>query len=91
MVDRDAELAALAAHRYRVVIALTAAMLVIYFGFVLLWAFAKDTLAEQVIGEISVGIILGALVIVATWALTAIYVRWANRHDDAVDRVRSRS
>jgi len=57
MVDRDAELAALAAHRYRVVLALTAAMLVIYFGFVLLWAFAKDTLAEQVIGEISVGII----------------------------------
>jgi uncharacterized membrane protein (DUF485 family) len=33
--------------------------------------------------------LLGALVIVAAWVLTWIYVRWANTHYDAsVDRLR---
>jgi uncharacterized membrane protein (DUF485 family) len=91
MDDRDVELAALAARRRRVVLALAGAMLGIYLGFVLLWALAKDTLAEQVVGQVSLGIILGALVIAATWTLTAIYVRWANAHDDAVDRVMRRA
>ena len=90
MDDRDGNLAALAAQRRRVALALTAAMLVIYFGFILLWAFAKDPLANKVVGDVSVAIVLGALVIVATWILTAIYVRWANAHDVADDEARAR-
>jgi uncharacterized membrane protein (DUF485 family) len=40
---------------------------------------------------LSVGILLGALVIVAAWVLIGIYVRWANRHyDTAVDALRER-
>ena len=31
---------------------------------------------------LSLGILLGALVIVATWIITWIYVRWANKHMD---------
>jgi uncharacterized membrane protein (DUF485 family) len=31
-----------------------------------------------------VGILLCALVIVAAWVLILVYVRWANRHYDAV-------
>jgi uncharacterized membrane protein (DUF485 family) len=31
---------------------------------------------------LSLGILLGALVIIASWLLTWIYVRWANVHYD---------
>ena len=31
---------------------------------------------------LSLGILLGALVIVASWVLTWVYVRWANTHYD---------
>jgi uncharacterized membrane protein (DUF485 family) len=32
---------------------------------------------------LSLGVLLGALVIVASWLLTWVYVRWANTHYDA--------
>lgn len=69
--------------RWRVALALTAAMMVLYFGFILLVAFNKPLLAAIVTPGLSVGILLGALVIVAAWVLIWIYVRWANRHYDA--------
>jgi uncharacterized membrane protein (DUF485 family) len=69
--------------RRRVAGALTIAMMVIYFGFILLIAYAKPLLATLVVPGLSLGILLGALVIVAAWALIWIYVRWANTHYDA--------
>jgi uncharacterized membrane protein (DUF485 family) len=83
------DLRALDAARWRIAIALTAAMMVLYFGFILLVAFAKPLLTEPVVPGLSLGILLGALVIVAAWVLIWIYVRWANRHYDmAVDAIR---
>lgn len=83
------DLRALDAARWRIAIALTAAMMVLYFGFVLLIAFNKPLLATLVAPGLSVGILAGALVIVAAWVLIWIYVRWANRHyDAAVDAIR---
>jgi uncharacterized membrane protein (DUF485 family) len=36
-----------------------------------------------------VGILLGALVIVVSWLLTWVYVRWANTHyDRAVEKLK---
>jgi uncharacterized membrane protein (DUF485 family) len=35
---------------------------------------------------LSLGILLGALVIVTAWLLTWVYVSWANRHYDAAVR-----
>ena len=32
---------------------------------------------------LSVGILLGVLVIIGSWLLTWVYVRWANTHYDA--------
>jgi uncharacterized membrane protein (DUF485 family) len=69
----------LAAKRLRVALGLTAAMLVVYFGFILLIAFAPGFLAERIVDGLSVGIALGVVVILATWALTWAYVRWTNR------------
>jgi uncharacterized membrane protein (DUF485 family) len=82
MPDRVAGLRALAAARWRVALALTLLMVLNYFGFVALIAFRRDTLAALVRPGLSVGILLGALVILVSWVLTWAYVRWANKHYD---------
>jgi uncharacterized membrane protein (DUF485 family) len=85
-----AEMAAVAARRNRIAAVLTTVMMIGYFGFILLVAFAKPTAGHLLAGgRVSVGIVLGASVIVLAPTLTAIYVRWANRHYDvAVRRLR---
>jgi uncharacterized membrane protein (DUF485 family) len=75
----EGELDALASQRFKVGAALTLAMLVIYFAFILLVAFNKDFMGELITDGLSVGMLLGVLVILSTWVLTLIYVRWANR------------
>jgi uncharacterized membrane protein (DUF485 family) len=88
MTEHD-QLRQLDAARWRVAIALTVAMMVLYFGFILLIAFDKPLLAELVAPGLSVGILLGALVIVAAWVLIFVYVRWANtRYDVAIEAFR---
>jgi uncharacterized membrane protein (DUF485 family) len=79
-------IAGLAARRWRVALALTAAMLAVYFGFILLIAFNKPLMGSVVAGRLTLGILLGVLVILSAWLLTWIYVRWANRHYDAALR-----
>jgi len=89
MRDSDTGLEALGAARWRVAIALTIAMMVVYFGFIILVAFNKPLLGVSVAPGLSLGILLGALVIVAAWALTWVYVRWANTHyDSAIEALR---
>jgi uncharacterized membrane protein (DUF485 family) len=77
--EEDVALEELASRRLRVALGLTAAMLVVYFGFILLIAFAKGFLSERIVSGLTVGIALGVAVILATWVLTWVYVRWANR------------
>lgn len=88
--ERSRALEALAARRWRIALALTAAMLVTYFGFVLLVAYDKPLMGTLVTPGLSVGILMGALVILVAWGLTGIYVRWANRvYDVELARVRT--
>jgi uncharacterized membrane protein (DUF485 family) len=82
----DPALEAVAAARWRMAVSLTVAMMVIYFGFILLVAFNKPLLGTLVADGLSLGVLLGALVILAAWLLTWIYVRWANAHYDAAIR-----
>jgi uncharacterized membrane protein (DUF485 family) len=56
--------------------------LVIYYGYIALVAFAPGVIATPVSGAITVGIILGAAIIVASVVLTGIYVSRANSHYD---------
>jgi len=49
----------------------------------ILVAFNKPLLGTPLIPGLSIGMLLGVLVIVAAWVLTWIYVRWANTHYDA--------
>ena len=81
-MEPEDRLQALARRRWNVALRLTIAMIVIYFGFILLIAFDKPLLATPVTPGLSLGILLGALVIVASWLLTWSYVRWANQRYD---------
>ena len=76
-------LEAVSAARWRIAISLTLAMMVAYFGFILLVAFNKPLLGTIVTKGLSLGMLVGALVILVAWALTWIYVRWANTHYDS--------
>lgn len=89
MSEKQRALEALAAAQWKLALRLTGAMMAVYFGFILLVAWAKPLLGRQLVPGLSLGILLGALVIVTAWALTWVYVRWANRHyDQSVDRLR---
>jgi uncharacterized membrane protein (DUF485 family) len=80
--ERTADLRALAARRMRIALVLTALTMLTYFGFILLVAFDKPLLGMVIAPGLSVGIALGAAVIVVAWVLTGAYVFWANRHYD---------
>ena len=87
--ERQEAIAKLAADQWRIALRLTAAMMAVYFGFTLLVAYDKPLLAREIVPGLSVGILFGALVIVAAWVLVWIYVRWANSHyDSTVARLR---
>ena len=86
----DTPLQDVARRRWRVAITLTIAMVALYFGFILLVAFNKPLLGRLIIPGLSLGVLFGALVIVLSWILTWIYVRWANTHyDKALHELRS--
>jgi uncharacterized membrane protein (DUF485 family) len=84
--DSASRLRALTHARRRVATTLTAVMIVMYFGFIGLIAFDKQLLARKLTDGLSLGILLGALVIVVSWLLTWFYVRWANANYDTVLR-----
>ena len=64
---------------------LTIAMLVVYYGFILLVAFNKPYLSSRLgEGVTTVGMPIGLFVIVFTIVITAIYVRRANSEFDAL-------
>ena len=89
MSDTHTRLTRVAAARWRLAILLTAIQTIVYVGFILLLAYAKPLLATKLRPGLSLGIALGALVIVISWLLTWLYVRWANRHyDAAIDELR---
>ena len=64
---------------------LTLAMLVVYYGFILLVAFDKPFLATRLgAGVTTIGMPIGLAVIVFTVVITGIYVQRANREYDAL-------
>lgn len=76
---------ALKARRSSFGIVLTIAMLVVYYGFILLVAFNKPFLATRLgDGVMTYGMPIGLGVIVFTVLITGIYVRRANSEFDAL-------
>jgi uncharacterized membrane protein (DUF485 family) len=69
----------LANRRLGVAVTLSLVMIVIYFGFMGLFAFNKPLLGAVLAPGLSLCIILGPAVIVSSFLLCLIYVRWASR------------
>ncbi|MBY0496782.1 MAG: DUF485 domain-containing protein [Cyanobacteria bacterium] len=82
MSDSHIHLTRVAAARWRLALLLTAIMTFVYVGFILLIAFDKPLLGTILVPGLSLGILLGMLIIVTAWVLIMIYVRWTNTHYD---------
>ena len=78
---------AIAAKRWTIALVLSVLMLAIYFGFILLVAFAPGFLGASLTGGVTtVGIVIGVLVIILAFALTGFYVSRANGAYDTLTR-----
>lgn len=81
----------LLAKRWRVSLALTAGLFALYYGYIVLIAVNRPFVSRRIGETTTVGIPLGAAVIVGAWVLTALYVVWANKvYDPEVDRLSHR-
>jgi uncharacterized membrane protein (DUF485 family) len=84
-IAADPNYQALKSRRSRFGWLLTLAMLIVYYGFILLIAFRKDVLSARMgDGVMTWGIPIGFGVIVFTILITALYVRRANGEFDAL-------
>lgn len=87
----SAEFAALRSRLRRFVFPVSAAFLLWYLAYVLLASYAPAFMSIKLSGNITVGLVIGLLQFVTTFAITTIYVRYANRHLDPVaERIRER-
>jgi uncharacterized membrane protein (DUF485 family) len=85
----SAEFRHLVSRRWRVSLALTVCLSLLYYGYILLIATYPALLAVRVGEVVTLAIPLGAAVILGAWLLTAIYVVWANReYDVEAERLR---
>jgi uncharacterized membrane protein (DUF485 family) len=74
--------------KWTITFVLTIILFLVYYGFIVLVAINKPFLAQKIGEYTTLGIPLGVGVILAAWVLTAVYVSWANRVQDAeVDRL----
>jgi len=82
----------LVARRWRASVVLSLLLFALYYGYIVLIAADKALVSRRIGAATTLGIALGAAVIVGAWILTAVYVVWANRGYDAeVDRLRARA
>jgi len=81
--DRAPRGVALAKKRLSLGLVMSAAMIVVYFGFMGLFAFDKPLLGTIIAPDLSLCIVLGPLVIITSFLLCLVYVLWANRVFDA--------
>jgi uncharacterized membrane protein (DUF485 family) len=85
------EFKAMVTKRWTVSVVLTAALFLVYYGYIVLIAANKAFMAQKIGDVTTLGIPLGVAVILLSWVLTAIYVIWANRvHDPEVRNLKSR-
>ncbi len=90
-VQASPEFADLRRRLRRFVFPMSAAFLIWYLAYVLLASYARDFMAIPVLGNINMGLIIGLLQFVTTFAITTLYVQYANKHlDPAAERIRLR-
>jgi uncharacterized membrane protein (DUF485 family) len=77
--DTSGRVLELVRKRLSIALWLSVAMIVVYFGFMGLFAFNKPLLGTILAPGLSLCILLGPAVIVTSFVLCLIYVHWANR------------
>ncbi|HET6257196.1 MAG TPA: DUF485 domain-containing protein [Pseudonocardia sp.] len=88
-VQASPEFADLRSRLRRFVFPMSVAFLAWYLAYVLLASYARGFMAIKVFGNINVGLIIGLLQFVSTFAITTIYVRYADKHlDPAAEKIR---
>lgn len=87
-IRRNPRFAELVARRTRLAVMLSAVVLVIFYGFVMMVAFAPDVVATRLFegSNLTVGIALGLFQFVLFWVLTLVYVRRANGEFDDLNK-----
>ena len=78
-VHASAEFQELRSRFRRFVFPLTGLFLAWYFLYVILSAYAPDFMSTKVFGRVNLGLIIGLLQFVSTFAITMAYARWADR------------
>lgn len=80
----------LVAKRWKISVGLSLLLFALYYGYILLIAINKPFLAHRIGETATLGLPVGAAVIIGSWVLTGVYVVWANRrYDVEVERLRS--
>jgi uncharacterized membrane protein (DUF485 family) len=88
-VQASPEFADLRSRLRRFVFPMSVLFLAWYLLYVVLASYAQGFMAIKVFGNINVGLIIGLLQFVSTFAITTIYVRYANKHlDPAAEKIR---
>ncbi len=87
-VKRDPRFAKLTQSRARWAWGLSTLILLMYFAFILLIAFAPSLLGQPIAAGsvITVGIPLGVVIILMAFVLTGVYVHKANTHFDTLNQ-----
>lgn len=87
VIERNPKYRELVRRRKSLGVTLSVLMLIVYFGFILLVAYAPGFLGAKLgAGVITVGIPIGLFVILAAFILTGVYVAKANAEFDQLTR-----
>ncbi|GII96024.1 DUF485 domain-containing protein [Sinosporangium siamense] len=90
-IQRSSEFVELRRRQRGFAFPLTAFFLAWYLLYVLLADYAHEFMATKVVGNITLGLVLGLLQFVSTFLISAAYVWFANRRlDPVVDDIRQR-
>ncbi len=81
-VQQSQEFTALRTKFRKFVFPMTGAFLVWYFAYVLLATYAPTFMGTKILGNITIGLVLGLLQFVTTFVITMVYARWADRELD---------
>ncbi|MCI2423816.1 DUF485 domain-containing protein [Saccharopolyspora sp. K220] len=88
-IQQSAEFRALRRRLKWFVFPATAFFLIWYLGYVAVAAYQPEFMAQPLVGEINVGLVMGIGQFVTTVGLTTLYLRFARRHiDPKVDEIR---
>ena len=87
-IEKDPNYIRLVADRKSLGWTLTIITLVMYYGFIAIIAFAPSIISVKLFGSITIGIVLGVAIILASILLTGIYVIRANaEYDDLTNAI----